>query len=148
MASTFEGFEFKPSRMRDSRTRESLNLSFSNVKASRMRDSLNLSSAAIKPSRTKGASTGKQVQFSSQTNQIWRNGVDPSVEFFSKLPPESEWLRSGMVERQTSIADAVWQPRLIVLTATDVLFAKADSDAIVDRLPLRSISFVGQVLQI
>ena len=144
MTSTSEGFEFKPSRMRESRVRESANLSFSNVKASRMRDSLNLSSTTIKPSRM----SGKQVQFSSQTNQIWRNGVDSSVEFFSKLPPESEWLRSGMVERQTSIADAVWQPRLIVLTSTDVLFAKADSDAIVDRLPLRSITFVGQVRSI
>ncbi len=71
--------------------------------------------------------------------------MDSDVELFSKLPPESEWLRSGMVERQTSMVDAVWQPRLIVLTATDVLFAKPDSDAIVDRLPLRSITFVGQV---
>ena len=142
MTATFEGFEFKPSRMR-----ESLNLSLPNVKASRMRESLNLTSSTTKPSKMRGS--GKQVQFSSQTNQIWRSGAtESSDELFSKLPPESEWLRSGMVERQTSIADAVWQPRLIVLTATDVLFAKADSDAIVDRLPLRSISFVGQVLQI
>ena len=123
MTSLMDAFDFKPSRMRESRVRESV----------------------VKPSRTKDS--GKKVQFSAQEQPslIRKHVEDFNFDLFTKLPPESEWLRNGTVERQTSIADAVWQPRVIVLTAEDVMFAKPDSDAVVDRLPLRNITFVGQV---
>jgi hypothetical protein len=68
-----------------------------------------------------------------------------SFHIFSKLPASRLWLKSGMVERQTSATDFVWQPRMMVLTAQDIIFAKPETDAIVDRLPLRNISFVGKV---
>jgi hypothetical protein len=138
MASLFDAFDFKASRMRESKVRES------KVRESRVRDSV------TKHSRMRDS--GKSVQFSAQEipppppSLIRRNYDDSNFELFAKLPPESTWLRSGIVERQTSIADAVWQPRLIVLTDDAVLFAKPDSDSVVDRLALRSITFVGQVL--
>jgi hypothetical protein len=68
-----------------------------------------------------------------------------SFHIFSKLPPSNLWLKSGMVERQTSATDFVWQPRMMILSAEDIIFAKPETDAIVDRLPLRTISFVGKV---
>ncbi len=130
--SIFESLDFKPSRMRESRVRES-----------RVRESV------TRPSRMRDSD--KKVQFSSQEQPpppslIRKTGDDfRNFELFAKLPPESSWLRSGIVERQTSIADAVWQPRLIVLTNEAVLFSKPESDAVVDRLPLLNITFVGQV---
>ena len=137
MTSILEAFDFTASRMRESRVRES------RVRESRVRESV------TKSSRMRDS--GRKVQFSTQEQPppppslIRRNYDDSSLELFAKLPPESSWLRSGIVERQTSIADAIWQPRLIVLTADSVLFAKPDSDSVVDRLALRSITFVGQV---
>jgi hypothetical protein len=68
-----------------------------------------------------------------------------SFHIFSKLPPSNFWLKSGMVERQTSATDFIWQPRMMILTAEDIIFSKPETDAIVDRLPLRNISFVGKV---
>jgi hypothetical protein len=92
----------------------------------------------------------KQVQFSAQVQTapnglIRSTSIQDTYELFSKLPLESTWLWSGTVERQTSIADAIWQPRQMVLTEKDVLFAKPDSQNVVDRLPLINIIFVGQV---
>jgi hypothetical protein len=71
------------------------------------------------------------------------SGASGSFELFSVLPPEAAWLRTGLVERQ--ISATVWQSRKMILTAVEVLFVKADSDAIVDRLPISSVVFVGSV---
>jgi hypothetical protein len=91
----------------------------------------------------------KQVQFSAQVqNGLIQSTTDQDTyELFYKLPLKSTWLWSGTVERQTSIADAIWQPRQMLLTEKDVLFAKPDSQNVGDRLPLINIIFVGQVLQ-
>ena len=67
------------------------------------------------------------------------------TDFFAKLPSSSRWLRSSIVERQTVSTDISWQSRLMVLTSEDVYFAKPDSDLVVDRLPLRCISFISKV---
>ena len=109
---------------------------------------LPLRGSTTRPSKTRYSE--KIVHFSSHEESLLNspmrtNDSHAGFNLFPKLPPESSWLRSGLVERQTSIADAVWQPRLIVLTSSDVVFAKLDSDAVVDRLLLRSITFVGQV---
>ena len=68
-----------------------------------------------------------------------------SFHIFSEIPPKSKWLKSGTVDRQTSATDFVWQRRFMILTADDVVFAKPDSDVVVDRLPLLSVNFVGKV---
>ena len=66
-----------------------------------------------------------------------------TLELFSTLSPEIPWIRSGVVERQLSAT--VWQPRRMILTATEILFVQTDSDVVVDRLPLSSVVFAGQV---
>ncbi len=64
---------------------------------------------------------------------------------FSKLPPERTWIRHGLVERQTMSADVQWHPRLMILTAHDIYFARPNTDVIVDRLHLKDITFVSKV---
>ncbi len=68
-----------------------------------------------------------------------------TTEFVERLPTSSSWTRSGVIERQTISADMQWQPRLMVLTNTDIFFSKPDSDVILDKLPLRNIAFIGKV---
>ncbi len=64
---------------------------------------------------------------------------------FSKLPPERMWIRHGLVERQTMSADVQWHPRLMILSAHDIFFARPNTDVIVDRLHLKDITFVSKV---
>ena len=68
-----------------------------------------------------------------------------SHSLFSKLPPERTWIRHGLVERQTMSADVQWHPRLMILTAHDIIFARQNTDVIVDRLHLKDITFVSKV---
>ena len=68
-----------------------------------------------------------------------------SIELVARLPISSHWSRSGVVERQTVSTEMQWQPRLMVLTSTDIFFSKPDSDAILDKLPLQNIAFIGKV---
>ena len=68
-----------------------------------------------------------------------------TAEFVARLPLSSRWIRSSLVERQTVSTDVQWQPRLMVLTDTDIYFAKPDSDIVLDKLPLRNVTFFGKV---
>ncbi len=70
---------------------------------------------------------------------------EDSFLIFSRIPSPKLWLRSGLVERQTSATDFVWQPRMMILTDESIIFAKPETDAVVDRLPLRNVTFVGKV---
>ena len=74
---------------------------------------------------------------------IRRTNKGPNLEIFSQVPHRSAWLREGLVERQLSVT--VWQPRRMILTSKEVLFVKESSSAVVDRLPLRAITFIGRV---
>ncbi len=64
---------------------------------------------------------------------------------FSKLPPQDTWLRSGVVERQTVSSDTLWLPRLMILTEDDIIFAKEDTDLVLDQLALKNVTFIGKV---
>ena len=66
---------------------------------------------------------------------------------FSRLPPTDQWLRSGIVERQTVSSDMVWLPRLMILTNQDLIFAKEGTDIVLDRLALKNVTFIGKVEQ-
>ena len=68
-----------------------------------------------------------------------------ATEFVARLPSSSGWIRSCIVERQTVSTDVQWQPRLMVLTESNILFAKPDSDVVLDKLSLKNVTFVGQV---
>ncbi len=72
----------------------------------------------------------------------WTFG-DSNVDLFSKLPPESSWIKHGLVERQTSATRVPWQTRVMILTSNHVLFSKPGSDTAVDKISLSNISFVG-----
>ena len=65
---------------------------------------------------------------------------------FSRLPPSNQWLRSGIVERQTVSSDMVWLPRLMILTEHDFIFAKEGTDIVLDRLALKNVTFIGKVV--
>ena len=65
---------------------------------------------------------------------------------FSSLPPSNQWLRSGIVERQTVSSDMVWLPRLMILTEHDFIFAKEGTDIVLDRLALKNVTFIGKVV--
>ena len=68
-----------------------------------------------------------------------------NLSLFSKLPPEHTWIRHGLVERQTMSADVQWHPRLMILTSTDIVFARPNTDLIVDRLHLKDVIVVNKV---
>ncbi len=82
---------------------------------------------------------------STSTTDLDPERITKAPEFVARLPLSSRWIRSGVVERQTASTDVQWQPRLLVLTASDIFFAKPDSDVILDKLPLRNIAFIGKV---
>ena len=89
-------------------------------------------------------SMGK-VGFASSFSFKRAASVGTVLNAFSKLPPSDQWLRSGIVERQTVSSDMVWLPRLMILTEKDLIFAKEGSDIVLDRLALQNVTFVGKV---
>ena len=103
---------------------------FSNAKS--------LASNSLTISKTLGA-------FPSPKSMKRATSVGTVLNAFSKLPPTDQWLRSGIVERQTVSSDMVWLPRLMVLTEGDLIFAKEGSDIVLDRLALQHITFIGKV---
>ncbi len=117
--------EFKPSVMRES------------IRESRIRESR--SRESFKRSDLNGNSPSRR------SSMIRGTYNSTSFDLFTKLPPESEWLKRGLVERQTSATDSIWQLRVITVTADDVLFSKQGSEDVVDRIALRNIIFVGKV---
>ena len=66
---------------------------------------------------------------------------------FSKLPAKESWVRHGVVERQTVAADISWNPRLMVLTNSDIYFARPETNIVVDRIPIKEVVFIGEVDQ-
>ena len=68
-----------------------------------------------------------------------------NISLFSRLPPEHTWIRHGLVERQTMSADVQWHPRMMILTSSDIVFSRPNTDVIVDRLHLKDVTFVGKV---
>ena len=92
-------------------------------------------------------SSFKALSGFSQSFSLKRSNSDGKVlNAFSRLPPQDQWLRSGIVERQTVSSDMVWLPRLMILTEQDLLFAKEGTDIVLDRLALNNITFIGKVL--
>ena len=73
------------------------------------------------------------------------SGLRKVLGAFATIPPNDLWLRSGIVERQTVSTDMHWLPRLMILTSDAIIFAKEGSDVILDKLPLKNVSFVGKV---
>jgi hypothetical protein len=73
------------------------------------------------------------------------SGYQDNITLFSRLPPENTWIRHGLVERQTMSADVQWHPRMMILTSSDIVFARPNTDVIVDRLHLKDITFVSKV---
>ena len=73
--------------------------------------------------------------------------VGSNLSLFSRLPPQECWQRHGIVERQTVANDISWQQTLMVLTNKDILFARPETDIIVDRLRLKDVKFARRVDQ-
>jgi hypothetical protein len=92
-----------------------------------------------------GSFTNRLASFSGSFAVKRTASVGAVLNAFSKLPPEEQWLKSGIVERQTVSSDMVWLPRLMVLTESDIIFAKEGSDIILDRLALQNVTFIGKV---
>jgi hypothetical protein len=109
-------------------------------------DSWNLNQHPHKPAPAATSLTAPGVRIEKHSTGLLRKRVSgDSFQIFSKLPAQKLWLRSGIVERQTSATDFVWQQRMMILTEEAVIFSKLETDAVVDRLPLRNITFVGKV---
>jgi hypothetical protein len=68
-----------------------------------------------------------------------------NITLFLRLPPENTWIRHGLVERQTMSADVQWHPRMMILSSSDIMFARPNTDVIVDRLHLKDVTFVSKV---
>lgn len=66
---------------------------------------------------------------------------------FGTIPTQETWLKSGIVERQTVSTDMLWLPRLMILTSDAIVFAKEGSEVVLDRFPLKNVTFVGKVMQ-
>ena len=63
----------------------------------------------------------------------------------SRIPSEEQFIRSGLIERLTLSSDVAWLPRLMILTADEILFCLVDSNIVVERFPVASITFAAQV---
>ena len=66
-------------------------------------------------------------------------------ELLSELPPHDSWIKQGIVERRTVHANAVWRERKMILTESNIFFAKSESSWIMDKILIQDISYIGKV---
>ena len=66
---------------------------------------------------------------------------DDSSCLVESLPPKPDRLRTGLVEKCNH--EGVWQRRQMCLTQENLLFAREDSDDVIDKVMLISFSTVG-----
>ena len=85
--------------------------------------------------------SGKMLGFGESIRDI----ANFNNNLFARLPSESNWIKSGAVERQTTATHVPWQHRLMILTTNHVIFSKSGSDTAVDQISFDNITFVGAV---
>lgn len=56
-----------------------------------------------------------------------------------KLPPESEWIKAGTLEKRALAATEVWHPRRVVLTKEFMAVSRVDSDDMLDQVFLSEV---------
>ena len=85
--------------------------------------------------------SGKVVGFGESIRDI----ANFNNNLFARLPSESDWIKSGSVERQTTATHVPWQHRVMILTSSHVIFSKSGSDTAVDQISLENITLIGAV---
>ena len=99
-----------------------------------------LSDPAFGLGRTPSSESGR----SKDIETIWeahfaREGSRPA--FLQAFPPAIDRLKTGLVEKLNH--ENSWQKRQICLTENSILFARQDSEDIIDRLDLLQIATIG-----
>ena len=92
-------------------------------------------------SLTDNYGSGKVMGFGESIRDI----ANFNNNLFARLPSESDWIKSGSVERQTTATHVPWQHRVMILTSSHIIFSKSGSDAAVDQISLENITLVGAV---
>jgi hypothetical protein len=70
--------------------------------------------------------------------------LNRTSSLLTPAPKNESWIRHGIVERKTEYND-MWRERQMMLTSTEVCFARPDSDVLVDCINLAEVVFVGKV---
>ena len=62
----------------------------------------------------------------------------------TKAPKNASWIRQGVVERKTEYNE-IWRQRQMILTSSEICFARPASDVLVDCISLADVVSVGKV---